>query len=150
MPEILPYLIGAALAVVAAVVFFFVGSAHRRKTAESTIGSAEDEARRILSDAMKNAEQKKKEAYAKFEKQLEKDAKALQKEKARIKELIKKLDGKIVDKETGKEQKAICSIGDEAVNINGELISFEYIVNHAREYVKKLGGFEKLAEWGLR
>ena len=52
--------------------------------------------------------------------------------------------------ETGKEQKAICSIGDEAVNINGELISFEYIVNHAREYVKKLGGFEKLAEWGLR
>ena len=52
--------------------------------------------------------------------------------------------------ETGKEQKAICSIGDEAVNINGELISFEYIVNHAREYVKNLGGFEKLAEWGLR
>lgn len=52
--------------------------------------------------------------------------------------------------ETGKEQKAICSIGDEAVNINSELISFEYIVNHAREYVKNLGGFEKLAEWGLR
>lgn len=52
--------------------------------------------------------------------------------------------------ETGKEQKAICSIGDTTVNINGEMISFEYIVNHAREYVKKLGGFEKLAEWGLR
>lgn len=52
--------------------------------------------------------------------------------------------------ETGKEQKAICSIGDTAVNINGEQIAFEYIVNHAREYVKKLGGFEKLAEWGLR
>lgn len=52
--------------------------------------------------------------------------------------------------ETGKEQKAICSIGDTYVNINGEKIAFEYIVNHAREYVKKLGGFEKLAEWGLR
>jgi S-adenosylmethionine synthetase len=52
--------------------------------------------------------------------------------------------------ETGKEQKAICSIGDTTVNINGEQIAFEYIVNHAREYVKKLGGFEKLAEWGLR
>ncbi len=48
--------------------------------------------------------QKKKEAYAKFEKQLEKDAKALQKEKARLKELIKKLDGKLIDKETGKQQ----------------------------------------------
>lgn len=52
--------------------------------------------------------------------------------------------------ETGKEQKAICSIGDTYVNINGEKIAFEYIVNHAREYVQKLGGFEKLAEWGLR
>lgn len=51
--------------------------------------------------------------------------------------------------ETGEEQKAICSIGDEFVNINGKLISFEYIVNKSREYVKKLGGFEKLAEWGL-
>lgn len=51
--------------------------------------------------------------------------------------------------ETKQEQKAICSIGDEFVNINGELISFEYIVSHAREYIKKLGGFEKLAEWGL-
>ena len=40
--------------------------------------------------------------------------------------------------------------GDTTVNINGEQIAFEYIVNHAREYIKKLGGFEKLAEWGLR
>lgn len=52
--------------------------------------------------------------------------------------------------ETGKEQKAICSIGDKQVNINGELIDFDKIVETAREYVKKLGGFEKLAEWGLR
>ena len=52
--------------------------------------------------------------------------------------------------ETGKPQKAICSIGDKEVNINGEMVSFEYIVEKAREYVKKIGGFEKLAEWGLR
>lgn len=51
--------------------------------------------------------------------------------------------------ETGEPQKAICSIGDTSVNINGQKIAFEYIVNHAREYVKKIGGFEKLAEWGL-
>lgn len=52
--------------------------------------------------------------------------------------------------ETGKEQKAICSIGDKQVNINGEMIDFKDIVEVAREYVKSLGGFEKLAEWGLR
>ncbi len=61
MQDYLPYIIGGVVAVVAAIVFFFVGSAHRKKTAEATIGSAEDEARRILSDAMKNAEARKKE-----------------------------------------------------------------------------------------
>lgn len=52
--------------------------------------------------------------------------------------------------ETGKEQKAICSIGDKQVNINGELVDFSEIVETARAYINKLGGLEKLAEWGLR
>lgn len=52
--------------------------------------------------------------------------------------------------ETGKEYKAICSIGDEKVNVNGELVDFSEIVEVARDYINKLGGFEKLAEWGLR
>lgn len=52
--------------------------------------------------------------------------------------------------ETGIEQKAICSIGDTKVNINGELVDYSEIINVARAYIQKLGGFEKLAEWGLR
>ena len=56
------YIIEGVVAVVVAVIMFFVGVAHRRRTAEAAIGSAEDEARRILNDAMKNAEAKKKEA----------------------------------------------------------------------------------------
>ena len=57
-----PYIIMGAVAVVLAVLGFVLGWALRRKSAEATIGSAEDEARRILNDAMKTAEQKKKEA----------------------------------------------------------------------------------------
>lgn len=51
--------------------------------------------------------------------------------------------------ETGIEQKAICSIGDTDVNINGEKVPFAEIVKTAREYIDRKGGFEKLAEWGL-
>jgi S-adenosylmethionine synthetase len=51
---------------------------------------------------------------------------------------------------TGKEQKAICSIGDEYVNINGDNIPFKDIVETALQYISEIGGFEKLAEWGLR
>jgi ribonuclease Y len=54
-------LIAAVCAAVAGVVCFFAGSAHRKKAAEAAIGSAEEEAKRIVSDALKNAESKKKE-----------------------------------------------------------------------------------------
>jgi len=51
---------------------------------------------------------------------------------------------------TGKEQKAICSIGDKKVNVNSQLVDFAEIVKVSREYIHCLGGFENLAEWGLR
>lgn len=52
--------------------------------------------------------------------------------------------------ETGKEIKAICSIGDTEVNVNGELVPFAEIVEVARKYIKQIGGFEALACWGLQ
>ena len=59
MPPI-AYVISGIVAIVLAVIGFALGSAYRRKSAEATIGSAEDEARRILNDAMKTAETRKK------------------------------------------------------------------------------------------
>ena len=40
---------------------FYLGGQHRRRTAEAKIGSAEEEAKRIVNDAIKSAEQKRKE-----------------------------------------------------------------------------------------
>ena len=51
---------------------------------------------------------------------------------------------------TQNEQKAICSIGDKQVNVNGQLVDFTEIVAKAHRYINELGGFEKLAEWGLQ
>lgn len=51
---------------------------------------------------------------------------------------------------TGQEVKAICSIGDKQVNVNGQLVDFTEIIEKAHQYINKLGGFEKLAEWGLQ
>ena len=48
--------------VVAAAIAFFAGVSYRRKTAEAKIGSAEEEAKRLINDAMKAAQQKRKEA----------------------------------------------------------------------------------------
>ena len=48
--------------VLAAVIAFNVGVSYRRRTAEQAVGSAEEEAKKIVNDAIKNAEQKLKEA----------------------------------------------------------------------------------------
>lgn len=47
--------------------------------------------------------------------------------------------------ETGQEVKLSCAIGDEFV----DNIPYEHIVLIAKKFIEGLGGFEKLAEWGL-
>ena len=49
------------VSVVAGLICFKLGESYRRRTAERKIGSAEDEAKRIINDAIKSAEQKRKE-----------------------------------------------------------------------------------------
>ena len=49
------------VAAVAGALGFYLGGENRKRTAEAKIGSAEDEAKRIVNDAIKAAEQKRKE-----------------------------------------------------------------------------------------
>ena len=62
----MPIWLSILIAVLSAVVFgalgVFLGIQHRKKQAESTIGLAEQEAKRIVSDAIKTSEAKKKDA----------------------------------------------------------------------------------------
>ena len=58
----IPILIVVALVIVAAVVSFILGIMYRKNVAEAAVGQAEDEARRIINEAIKSAEAKKKEA----------------------------------------------------------------------------------------
>jgi len=47
--------------------------------------------------------------------------------------------------ETGKVQEFSCAIGDEYIDSK----PYSEIVDIARDYINNIGGFEKLAEWGL-
>ncbi|WP_373209316.1 ribonuclease Y [Allofournierella massiliensis] len=62
MPSIITLVVVAVVAIAVGVAAgFFLGQRYRRKTAEAKIGSAEEEAMRIVNDAIKAAEQKRKE-----------------------------------------------------------------------------------------
>ncbi len=52
----------AIVGILATIVSFRAGAVYRRRTAESALGSAEEEAKKIVNDAIKNAEQKLKAA----------------------------------------------------------------------------------------
>lgn len=61
LPFWVPILV-AVVGLILAIGMFFAGVQYRRSTAEALIGSAEDEAKRLVNDAIKTAEQKLKEA----------------------------------------------------------------------------------------
>lgn len=62
MPDIALILIGAAAGgLVFGIISYILGIQYRKRKAEGILGSAEEEAKRILNDAIKNAEAKKKE-----------------------------------------------------------------------------------------
>lgn len=60
----------------------------------------------------------------------------------------------ILAQQSGDIIEALCAIGDKQVTFrrgDGEETKFDYkgVVEMAGRYIKELGGFEKLAEWGL-
>lgn len=61
----------------------------------------------------------------------------------------------ILAQKYGVEVEAMCAIGDEQIAFidkssgNVTMRPYSEVVEKAREYIQRLGGFEKLAEWGL-
>lgn len=145
----IPYIIMSIVAVVLAVIGFFAGSAYRRKAAESTIGSAEEEANRILSEAMKAAETKKKEALLEAkdeihqlrqetERDLRERRSDVQRQEKRVLQKEETLDRKM-DNLEAKEEK----LAQRAKQIDEKLEECETIKKSQLEMLEKISGLTK-------
>ena len=116
------FLIGAA-------VFFFVGVGYRKKVAEREIGGAENEARRIINEAIKSGENKKREMLVEAKEEIHKSRTEndkeikerrtdLQKQERRLQQKEESLDKKLdaferKEEELRKRQQAIVSAQEE-------------------------------------
>lgn len=112
-------LIAIVVGAVAGFVCFQLGISHRRKTAEAKIGSAEEEAKRLINDAIKSAEQKRKEALleakdeifkmkAESDKELKERRSEISRQERRLNQKEENLDKKtenLEQKETEAKQK---------------------------------------------
>ena len=74
------WIVAAAAFAVAAVVFFLLGIRYRKSVAEKEISSAEDEATRIINEAIKSSENKKREALLEAKEEILKNRSEYEKE----------------------------------------------------------------------
>ena len=143
------YIIFGAVALVLAVLGFIIGSVYRRKSAEKTIGSAEDEAKRILSDAMKTAETRKKETLLEAkeeihqlrqdtERELRERRSEVQRQEHRIQQKEETLDRK-TDNLEKKEEK----LAEREKEIDARIEECNQLKRSQLEMLEKISGLSK-------
>ena len=97
------------VAVVVGIVFtaggFFCGYTHRKNTAEAKIGSAEQEAMRLVNDAIKTAEQKRKEAIIEAKDEAFKLKADAEKEIKERRSEVSRQENRLVQKENSRDKK---------------------------------------------
>jgi len=133
-------LVGAGIGIV-------VGSKYRKKVAEAEIGSAEQEAKRIVADAMKTAEARKKEAILEgkdevhrlrneSEKELSDRRKEVQRQERRIQQKEETLDRKL-DNVEKKEEK----VSKKMKEAEDRLAEVETIKKSQFEMLERISGY---------
>ncbi|MEG0229269.1 MAG: ribonuclease Y, partial [Oscillospiraceae bacterium] len=128
---------------------FLAGKIYRQKVAEAKIGSAEEEAKRIISDAIKSAETKKKETLIeakdemfKLRTETEKDLKdrrgEVQRQERRLQQKEENLDKKIENQEKKEEV-----LNQKLKTVEEKLLDAENLKKSQFEMLEKVSGYTK-------
>ena len=149
MDLVLAIVLIIAVGAVAGAVAFFMGVNHRKKVAETEIGSAEEEAKRIVNSAYKEAEAKKKESILeakdeihrlreKSEKENNERRKDIQRHERRIQSKEETLEKKIENLEKKEER-----VSRKQKAVEEELEEAERIKNSHLEVLESISGYTK-------
>ena len=141
------YIVAAVAAVVAFVVGFPIGIQYRKKVAEKEISSAEEEATRILNEAIKSSESKKREVLleakeeilksrADYEKEVKERRADLQKQERRLQQKEENIDRKTDAIE--KKEEALAEKHDALLKEQDEI---KLIKRSQTEMLERISGF---------
>ena len=143
----MPYILAVIAFVVAAVVFFPLGIVYRKKVSEKEISSAEEEARRIINEAIKSSESKKREALVEAKEEIlrarseyEKEEKSrradLQKQERRLQQKEENLDRKTENIERKEE-----ALNQKHAEADKEQEEIKLIKRSQTEMLERISGF---------
>jgi len=133
--------------VVGGFIAFVVGIQYRKSVAERELGSAEDEAKRIISEAIKNAESKKKEALVEAKDEIHKmrgdSERELKERRTEVTRLERRAQQKeeSLEKRSDKLEKKEEELGSKLENADKTLNEAEKIKQHQFEMLEKISGF---------
>lgn len=128
---------------------FFVGIAYRKKVAEATIGSAQQEATRIVNDAISTAESKKKEAVLEAKDEIHKRRSELERELRDRRNEVQRQERRIAQKEESLDKKTE-TIEKKEESLNGKikdadkkLDEIETVKRSQIEMLERISGYTK-------
>ncbi len=138
-----------AVAVVCGVAGFIIGGIHRKKVAEAAIGSATQEATRIVNQAISQAEQKKKEAILEAKDEIHKQRSEADKEFRERRSEVQRQERRIIQKEETLEKKIdTLEQKDEALSkklkdVENRISEVESIKKSQFEMLERISGYTK-------
>ncbi|MBE6827012.1 MAG: ribonuclease Y [Ruminococcaceae bacterium] len=149
IPVLITVIISVAAAVVFGIIGFILGGLHRKKVAEAAIGSATEEATRIVNQAVQTAENKKREAILEAKDEIhalrseaDKDIKERRAEVQRQeRRLIQKEES--LDKKTENIEKKEETLSQKIKQADAKLAEVESIKNAQFEMLEKVSGYSK-------
>ena len=128
---------------------FVIGGAHRKKVAESAIGSATEEAARIVSSAMTEAEQKKKEAVLEAKDEIHKQRTETERELRERRAEVQRQEKRIIQKEESLDKKVEAQEKKEELlakklkEADDKAAEIETIKKSQFEMLEKISGYTK-------
>ena len=144
MPETIIWVV----AVIAALVIgFILGVVYRKKVAEAEIAGAEEEAKRILNDAIKSAESKKREALVEAKEEIHRNRTEFEKEEKARRSELQKQERRLQQKEEALDRKTDAldrktdSLNQRLANVEAQQNEIKAIKKTQQERLEEISGY---------
>ena len=149
IPIIVAIVIAVATLVVGGVVGFIAGGAHRKKVAEAAIGSATQEAARIVNNAMTEAEQKKKETILEAKDEIHKLRSETERDLRERRAEVQRQERRLIQKEESLDKKVEAQekkeelVSQKLKDIEAKEQEVESLKKSQLEILERISGYTK-------
>ena len=126
---------------------FLFGTQYRKRVAEREIGSAEDEAKRIINEAIKSAESKKREALVEAKEEIHKNRSEFEREEKLRRAEVQKQERRLQQKEEALDRKTDAlekkneNLSQKISAVEAQQAEVQLIKKSQLEMLEKISGF---------